>query len=204
MSKIKNTSSLVKDYPAWTEISLKAIEHNFKEIRRLASSNEFLIPTRATKKEKFIDPIQILAVIKADAYGHGMKEVGLLLDKLGCGYLAVSDITEGIVLRRAGIRKPILIFESTLLSQVQLIIDYRLMPTICTLEMAKSLNRLAQRSKRKVNIHVEVDTGMGRLGVWHKDTFGFIKEIYTLKNLKIHGIFTHFPSADTNHSRRIA
>jgi len=198
MKKMKKKSLLTEDYLIWAEVDLRAVEHNFKEVRRLAARNEFAIPTRNNQKERLIDPIQILAVIKADAYGHGMKEIGLLLDRLGCGFLAVSDITEGMILRKTGIRKPILLFESTLPSHAKQIVDYQLMPTVCTIEMAKSLNRYAQKTKTTLNIHVEIDTGMGRLGVWHKEAFDFIRAIYRLKYLIVHGIYTHFPVADTD------
>ena len=186
-------------YLTWAEIDLKAVKENFKQIVKLTSQNKFYFPTRPPQSLKVKQgPESVMAVIKANAYGHGMKEIGILLDKMGAGYFGVSDINEGIALRKIGIKKPILLFESTLKSDAEKIIHYRLMPTICTLELAASLNRHAQKKKKRIDIHVKVDTGMGRLGIWHEEAFDFIKKVSAYRNLRIMGIFTHFPSADTD------
>ncbi len=162
-------------------VDLKAIRHNFLEIKRLAGPYT-----------------EILCVVKGDAYGHGMVKVSALLDKLGANFFGVSDIEEGIVLRKNGLIKPILLFESTLSSHARQIVDYNLTPTICTLELANSLNRYAKTRGRRIDIHIDVDTGMGRLGVWHEEAFQFIQKVNRLTNLSIKGIYTHFPLADTD------
>jgi len=182
----------------YAEIDLKAIRHNLKEIAKLTARNTFDLPTRPRSSKITKSKETILAVVKADAYGHGAKDVALLLDKEGVEFFGVSDITEGMALRKFGIKKPILLFESTLASQAQQIVQHRLTPTVCTFELAESLNRYAQKKGRKVDIHVKVDTGMGRLGIWHEEAFEFIKKISTLRHLRIMGIFTHFPAADTD------
>lgn len=184
----------------WAEINLNAVGYNLKQIIKLTVKNKYTHSTRLRAKSAPKNVETIMAVIKADAYGHGMEEIALLLDKEGVGYFGVSDITEGAALRKIGIKKPILVFESTLKFQAKLIVDHRLMPTVCTLDFAKSLNRHAKRKKERIDIHVKVDTGMGRLGIWHEEAFDFIKEISTYDHLRIMGLFTHFPAADTDRS----
>jgi len=177
------------DILKWVEIDLKAIEHNFREIKRLAYLQR---PPRSKR------PLQILAVVKADAYGHGMLPIATLLDRLGIEFFGVSDVGEGVELRKHGITKPILLFESTLVISPDDIIDYNLIPTVCTYEFAQVLNEVAGLRHRKVDVHVKVDTGMGRLGIWHTEAKDFIKKIMELPQLSIKGLYTHFPSAETD------
>jgi len=182
----------------WAEVDLKAVRYNLRQIVKLTAKNKFYLSTRLRTKRVRKNVETILAVIKADAYGHGMRKIARLLDREGVGFFGVSDIQEGMALRSAGIKKPILLFESTLTSQAKQIIDYQLMPTVCTLNLARALNRYAQRKKKRIDIHVKVDTGMGRLGVWHEEAFEFIQKISKYDHLRIMGIFTHFPAADTD------
>lgn len=186
------------EYLTYCEVDLKAVEHNLNQVVKLASRNKFILLTRPSSGKKVRDIETVLAVIKADAYGHGVEKIAPLLDKQGVGFFGVSDIHEGMALRKIGIKKPILLFESTLASHARRIADYQLMPTVCTLELAKSLNQRAQRRKKRIDIHIKVDTGMGRLGIWHEDAFDFIKKVNALTFLRIMGIFTHFPAADTD------
>ncbi len=175
----------------YCEIDLKAIRHNVKALRHFAASRKLHNISRPST-------LQLLAVIKADAYGHGMEPIGHLLDELGIDFFGVSDVFEGMRLRAAGLKKPILLFETTLAAQAQHIVDYQLMPTVCTLDVAQALNRYAQQKKQSLKVHVKVDTGMGRLGVWYKDAITFVQKIMALKYLVIQGVFTHFPVADTD------
>jgi len=197
MANKKNKNS---EYLTYCEIDLNAVKYNLKQIIKLTVKNKFILPTRPRAKSTLKNIEKIMAVIKADAYGHGMDKIALLLDKEGVGFFGVSDIREGMALQKIGIKKPILVFESTLESQARKIIDHQLIPTVCTLGLAKSLNRYAQRKKKRIDIHVKVDTGMGRLGIWHEEAFDFIKEISAYAHLRIMGLFTHFPAADTDRS----
>jgi len=188
------------DSLTYCEIDFKALKYNLRQIAKVASKNTFALPTR-TAKGKFNGGIgNILAVIKADAYGHGVKRIAPFLEQEGIGFFAVSDVAEGMALRQIGIKKPILLFESTLPHYAQQIIRYTLTPTVCTAVLAESLNRYASRQNKKIDIHIKVDTGMGRLGVWHEEAFDFIQKISRMRHLRIQGIFTHFPSADTDRS----
>jgi len=182
----------------WVEVDLKAIRHNVKVLKKLAARNKFYLPSRPQRKKKDCPSTEILAVIKADAYGHGMAQVGGLLDKLGVEFFGVSDVAEGIRLRSVGIKKPILLFESALAESAPQIVAQNLMPMVCTEELAWALNKQAQKAKRRVDIHIKVDTGMGRLGVWYEEAFDFIQKVHQLPHLRIMGILTHFPAADTD------
>ncbi|HOW35116.1 MAG TPA: alanine racemase [Candidatus Omnitrophota bacterium] len=167
--------------PTWAEVDLKAIRYNFKEISRIAG--------RQTA---------ILSVVKANAYGHGMIEVAHLLQREGADLLGVADLDEGIILRNHGIKKPILIFENVFPLYAKEVIDYDLTPTVCTLPLANALNRYAKKKGRKIGIHIKIDTGMGRLGVWYEEALQFIKTIGRLPMIAIEGVYTHFPAADSD------
>ncbi len=164
----------------WAEIDLNAVRQNFRVLRRLAGT------------------AKILTVIKADAYGHGMLAVAKVLVQERIDFIGLSNLNEGITLRKAGIKTPVLLFETTLAEQAKDIIDYKLTPTVCTLELARALDNDARRRGRLVNIHVKVDTGMGRFGVWHEEALEFMSKIRSLRNLRVEGLYTHFPSADTD------
>jgi len=194
----RNFKNPMPQYATWCEVDLQAMRYNLKQIRKLAGRNEFVIPSRGGKKTVQTNLMGILVVIKADAYGHGIVETGLVLNEEGVEIFGVSDINEGISLRDKGIKRPVLLFESTLPEHIPFICEYQLTPTICTLEFAKRLNAYAKKLNKTVRIHVEVDTGMGRLGIWHEEAFDFIKEISTYSQLTIEGVFTHFPVADTD------
>lgn len=169
--------------PTFAEIDLKAVCHNLLEIRRFAYPHT-----------------KILAVVKADAYGHGMREVAGVLEKEGVDFFGVSNIDEGVILREEGIRKPILLFEHILPSYAKEIVDYNLTASLGSLDLAKTLHRCALRKNKKVNVHVKIDTGMGRLGIWHTEALALIKSIQRLSALSIEGVYTHFPVADTDRS----
>ena len=182
----------------YCEIDLSAVRHNLKELAKVASKRTFSLPHRPQSKKTMKSVETLLAVVKADAYGHGVRAVARLLEQQGVGFFGVSDLTEGIALRKLKIKKPILLFESTLESQAQEIVQYRLTPTVCTIQLAQSLHRCAREHKRRIDVHIKVDTGMGRLGIWHEEAGDFIKKVSALTHLRVTGIFTHFPAADTD------
>ncbi len=171
----------------WAEINLKALEHNWAQLTKLAASN-------------MAHNAGIMPVIKADAYGHGMLQVAQSLSDSGCKFFGVSNVQEGIALREAGFKQRILLFESTLPDDAQAIVEHNLIPTVCTLDLAHKLNDIAVSLNREVAIHIKVDTGMGRLGIDEGATLSFVKEIQSkYQSLKLEGIYTHFPLADTDH-----
>ncbi|MFC1806763.1 alanine racemase [Candidatus Omnitrophota bacterium] len=165
--------------PTWAEIDLNAVDHNLKAIKRLLK--------RGTK---------VLVAVKANAYGHGILEVSKRLIRSGVDYLGVGTTDEAVLLRKAKINAPILILGSVLKSEVEAITKYKIMPTIGDMEFAKYLNRSCASKRTKIRTHVKIDTGMGRIGIWHKEAIDFMRRLVLLKNIDVEGIYTHFPSAD--------
>ncbi len=183
--KILN-SETVTHPPTWCELDLKALTHNFEQLQKLATKN-------------MSHSLGVMPVIKADAYGHGMLQVAESLSECGCKYLGVSNVSEGVNLRVAGFKQKILLFESTLVSEAKDIIEYKLTPTVCALEMAHALDHCAHQAGLQIPVHIKVDTGMGRLGVNEDQALGFVQSIQQdCPNLILEGIYTHLPVADTD------
>jgi len=165
--------------PTWVEINLDAIANNVKNIKELIGE----------KKE-------LMAVVKGNAYGHDILEVSSVVLNNGATRLAVARLEEGIFLRKAGITVPILILGLTLKQQAELLVSYNITPTVCEYEMIEKLSESAIKEDKIAKVHLKVDTGMGRIGIFPHDILRFIKRIRALKNMEIEGIFTHFSIAD--------
>jgi len=165
--------------PVWLEVNLDAIAHNVRRIKQIIGENT-----------------QIIAVVKANAYGHGAIEVSETLLENGVTMLGVAVIEEGIVLREAGIKAPILVCGLTMNDQLESLVMYNLTATICDLKAVKALSRIASKNKKKARVHIKIDTGMGRLGIPSEDTLNFVKTINQMKNIEIEGIFTHFAATN--------
>jgi len=163
----------------WATIDLAAIRYNLREI-----------------KKKIGPLVKVMMVVKADGYGHGMVEVSKTVLKEGADALAVDNLEEGVELREAGINTSILILGSLAQEEVESLIHYRLCPTIMDKGIAEEISRAARRVKKEVKVHINVDTGMGRLGVRGEKALSFIEEIGKLDGIKIEGVYTHFPSAE--------
>jgi len=166
----------------WAEINLDNLEHNFKQI-----------------KSRLRPQTKVLITVKADAYGHGLVPVSRRLTVNGVDYLGVASIDEGIELRKAHIKTPILVLGLIFKKDIQALFTFKLTPTICDYGLAVALSRKAAALKKPIRLHIKVDTGMGRIGVAHQDAFALIKKIHKLKFVVIEGIFTHFPLADSSH-----
>jgi len=186
------------NYMAWIEVDLKAIRHNFTEIKKLAARNFVRKPLSRKNPAKRTSCPDVLCVVKADAYGHGMIRVATALRRLGVNFWGVSDVTEGIQLRKNGFKEPILLLGTPLPTQVKDIADFNLMPTVCTVSLAAALNNYARKINRKIDIHLKIDTGMGRLGVWHQQAWDFMNQLLRYSYLNLYGLYTHFPVADTD------
>ncbi|MBU0687184.1 MAG: alanine racemase [Candidatus Margulisbacteria bacterium] len=163
----------------FAEISLSAIDHNIKEIKKLLPA--------ATK---------FMAVVKANAYGHGSVEVSKQALQSGADILAVASVKEALELREAGIDAPILVLSETSPELVDYVIDNDLTQTVYTQKLAKLLSQAAEIKGKKVKVHVKVDTGMGRVGVAPPDAINLIKSLSELPGLELEGIFTHFAVAE--------
>ncbi len=173
---------LKNDYNSYSFafINLKHLKHNLKIIKTLVK--------RKTK---------ILIPVKSNAYGCGMVTVSRFLEKEGIDYLGVAFPFEGIILRKKKIKKPILVFSEVIYKDdYDKIIKYNLTPTVFTISSLKKFNQLGKKYNKKINIHINVDTGMGRIGVPHNNIFDFLKTSFLMKNIKIEGVYTHLSSAD--------
>lgn len=165
--------------PTWAEIDLNNLEHNMKEIAKLCKGKE------------------IIAVLKADAYGHGALDVARTLINGGATKLGVAVITEALELRDSGIDTPIVILGYTPLSFAKELIRNDIEQTVYTYECAAELSKEAQSLNKRVKIHVAVDTGMGRIGFLPTEQgLDEIESLSKLPNVDIDAIFTHFATAD--------
>jgi len=181
------------DHPVtWAEISLGAYAHNIRELKRI---------TRP--------PARLMAVVKANGYGHGAVEVAREALHNGAQYLGVARINEAIPLREAGLSAPILIFGYSPPDLAPMLIDYELSQTVYSLSTASALSEQATRKGKKITVHLKVDSGMGRLGFLLEaintipndapvnNPVREIEAIARLSGLTVEGIFTHFATADS-------
>lgn len=169
--------------PTWAEVKLANIAHNFREI-----------------KKRITPGVKIMACVKADAYGHGLVPVAKKLTFCKVDYLSVASIDEGVKLREAGIKTPILVLGLVLKKDIAPLFKYNLTQTVCTDGLALALNNKARSENKPVRVHVKIDTGMGRLGVLHHEALDFLKRIIRLKYVITEGLFTHLACADVNRS----
>ncbi len=175
--KTRNGVERTRHRPTWAEGDLGAIEYNYKQVRRLVGKN-----------------VRVMAVVKANAYGHGTVEVSQALESLAVDYLGVATTDEAMRLRDHGVKAPILILGPVLPAEVKHAVEKGVTLTLCSDEILKEIKEAA-KSGIKAKVHVEVDTGMGRIGVWHEEALDFIKRISAEKCLVLEGIYTHFSAA---------
>lgn len=142
----------------------------------------------------------IIAVVKANAYGHGSVRVALALEQAGATMLAVADIEEAIVLRRGGVRVPILIFGALSVSDLDGLFEFALTPSISTPSAARAVQAAAAKHHTTLAYHLKIDTGMNRLGFRHDNVEWTIPEVLASPNLRLDGVYTHFASADVPES----
>jgi alanine racemase len=142
----------------------------------------------------------IIAVVKANGYGHGSDRVALALEEAGATMLACADIEEGIVLRRAGVRVPILVFGALSVSDLDGLFEHALTPTISSPGAARSVQTAAAKHRTTVAYHLKIDTGMNRLGFRHDNLRRSLPAVFASPNLRLAAVFTHFASADVPES----
>jgi len=146
---------------------------------------------------KFIgEDVKIMAVVKADGYGHGAAACAVRLEEEGVDWFGVAIPEEGVDIRKAGVNAPILCLGSFWPGQENLIFEYDLTPVIFDLAIARILAKCAALHDRIIDIHVKIDTGMGRVGINHRDAADFARELATIKQLNVTGMLTHFASAE--------
>ena len=169
-------------YRCWVEVDLDALRHNVAAIRRRVGP-----------------AVKLMAVVKADAYGHGLAQVSGTLMQCGVDAFAVATLSEALALRQVGGSGwPILLFGSALPFEIATMVEQNITPTISTVEEARLFEEEAARCDKTVDVQIEVDTGMGRVGFWHKEAAKQILSIAVLRHLRVAALYTHFPSADEN------
>jgi alanine racemase len=165
--------------PVWAEIDLDILANNMREIRRISNSEE------------------IIAIIKADGYGHGAVDIAPVLLENGANRFGVAVITEAIELRRAEISVPIMILGFTPPTMYESIVKYDIEQTIYSYEDAEELSRVAVKNNMIAKIHIAIDTGMGRIGYQPNFENALeVKKISNLPNIELIGLFTHFACSD--------
>lgn len=169
-------------------VDLAALKANFAAIRSYVSS------------EAGRTPPAIIAVVKANAYGHGAQRVARALEEAGATMLACADIEEGIVLRQAGVRVPILVFGALSVSDLDGLFDFALTPTISTPGAARAVEAAAARQRSTISYHLKIDTGMNRLGFRHDNLRRTLPDLLASPSLKLEAVYTHFSSADVPES----
>jgi len=186
-------------------VDLGALRNNFRAIREFVESapgGPQGPPLRSPGAERSAGPSgparapAIIAVVKANAYGHGADRVALALEEAGATMLACADIEEGIMLRRAGVRAPILVFGALSVSDLDGLFEYSLTPTISSPGAGRSVQAAAARHRATVAYHLKIDTGMNRLGFRFDNLRRMLPELLASPNLRLDAVFTHFASAD--------
>jgi alanine racemase len=170
---------LLEGVVTWAEIELDAIADNLRAF------------------QQYVGPaVEIIAVVEANAYGHGAVPVARVVLEAGATCLAVHRATEGVELRLAGIQAPILIMGYTPPDGARLAVDYDLIPSLITIEFAQALSAQASAAGVTRAVHVKVDSGMGRYGLMPGEVIEFFTELERLPGISVQGLFTHFATAD--------
>jgi alanine racemase len=172
-------------------VDLAALRHNFAAIQQYLAAE----PPAASSADRRTPP-GIIAVVKANAYGHGSERVALALEQAGATMLACADIEEGIVLRQAGVRVPVLVFGALSVSDLDGLFEYSLTPTISTPGAARAVQAAAVKRRSAIGYHLKIDTGMNRLGFRHDNLRQTLPEVLASTQLRLEGVFTHFATAD--------
>lgn len=177
------------DSPTYTEVNLEVFRHNFKEIKKILKPET-----------------EIMAVVKADAYGHGAEIIACEAVSCGASYLAVARLNEAIHIRDCGIDLPILLFDDFLPVNAARYIELDIRPSINSFKEAEMLSDEASVYQKKIKIHIKVDTGMGRLGFvadgltsgnGNNSLAEEILKISRLPFIELEGVYSHFANADT-------
>ncbi|MCB0210565.1 MAG: alanine racemase [Anaerolineae bacterium] len=166
-------------YLTWAEIDLKAVSHNIRSIK------QHIQPT-----------VGVMAVVKANAYGHGAVPIAKTALATGAEWLAVNRVEEGVALRQAGIEARTLVLGYCPPGQAGLVVDNNLTPAVTTPATAAALADRASRLNRKFPVHLKIDTGMGRLGLLPEEVVDFAKMLADCPPLQLEGIFSHLATAD--------
>ena len=184
----------IEGRPVWAEVRLSALTHNFQTIRKHLDSGSVNAGGKSAKR------VKILAVVKGNAYGHGSVAVAKTLARAGADMFCVTCSAEGIELREAGIKQPILVLTGFWPGEEKRLIEYRLTPSVSDCEQLKLLERAAARAGKKLRgpleFHFKIDSGMNRLGASPDSIPCFAGVLKNCKHLKLAGTFTHLASSE--------
>jgi alanine racemase len=180
MQESETLESATSKEVTWVQVDLDAIAHNVREL-----------------KARIGERVQLMAVVKANAYGHGAVPAARCAVQAGASHLAVARVVEGIELREGGIAAPILVMSYALPCDAPTLVERRLTPTVNTLELARALSsETLRRGVAPIPVHVKVDTGMGRLGLLPDEVLGLVRALAGLPGLELEALYTHFSVAD--------
>ena len=163
----------------WVEIDLAALERNLKLIRASLPPH-----------------IKYVAVVKADAYGHGLPQVAARLMHAGADLFAVANVAEAMALRELSVDWPVLLLSPVLPDEDRYLADFDLAATVSSADEVRRFDAVGRVAGKPVAVHLKIDTGMGRLGVWHEQAGELIARIGAAQGVRLAGVFTHFSSAD--------
>jgi alanine racemase len=169
--------------PTVARVDLSAVKSNFRHIVEYLAGEP---PSRPG----------VIAVVKANAYGHGAGQVACALEEAGADLIACADIEEGCALRAAGVTTEILVFGALSVSDLDGVFDARLTPTVSTPAAARAVQAAAARHKQRLRYHLKIDTGMNRLGFRHDNLQRTLPELLASPNLELDAVYTHFATAD--------
>ena len=177
--------------PIWAEVSLGTLAENFRLIRKFVNPAE----------EKRKTPRKILCIVKGNGYGHGGPQVAKALEKAGSDWFGVTCTEEGIAVREAGVRKPVLVLTSFWPGEESRIVEHDLTAVVHRCEQLKPLDSVAARlagkkGRKRVSFHLKIDTGMNRLGIATSDVDCFASQLAKCKHLELGGVMTHFASSE--------
>ncbi len=140
--------------------------------------------------------VQVMAIVKSDAYGHGLVSVTKALYEAGARSFGVAEVEEGVLLREAGVKGAITVLLGADAEFIQSIVDYDLQPVVVDLENLQMLSEAAEKHDRQVGVHLKIDTGMGRLGIMPEDVAAYLDLLDKLPGVSLTGVMSHFPRAD--------
>jgi alanine racemase len=170
--------------PTTARVDLAALKSNYRRI------------VESLSRESSAHPTRVIAVVKANAYGHGAGQVARALEDAGADLLACADIEEGAALRAAGVRAQILVFGALTVSDLDGLFDGRLTPTISTPGAAKAVQAAAAKYNQRLSYHLKIDTGMNRLGFRFDNLRRTLPPLLASENLQLEAVYTHFATAD--------
>jgi alanine racemase len=187
MARAPKNPTTLNMRPVWADVSLPALTHNFESIRSYVNP----------RNEKRRTPRQVLCIVKGNAYGHGGPAVTKALEKAGADWFGVTCTEEGIALREAGVRKPILILTSFVPGEEKRLLEHNLTAVIHRCEQLSHLEAAAaRRGKKKVSFHLKIDSGMNRLGITPSSVDCFARQLAKSRHLLLSGVMTHFASSE--------